>query len=122
MSKFSEAIQRFLNGWESSSVHERPKTFFKYLIYFPLNWFVALGLPIFLFLLVRKCIITHSIALGLMSLVPLIVIVYHFTDEYFAFQWYVTGKRKISAQQLITWTQMALALVTGALMIGFVIG
>ncbi len=94
-------LKAFLNGYESFSVHQRPKTFLKYLSYYPLNWLVLFGFSFFIFMMLMSAKKYEAPIFYFMAFIPLSVMVYHFVDEYYAFKWYTTGSRKVSAQVLI---------------------
>lgn len=90
----------FLNGWKKDGEHERPKTFLKYFLYYPINW-LLMGIGfVFIGLFIEGGIRYESELLWTATLFPLIVLAYHIVDEYYAFKWYSTGARKISAKTL----------------------
>lgn len=100
MKNISDIIKKFFGGWQSYSEHERPKTFLKYFVYYPLNWSWTFGSLLFIWIFINGYIKYESQLCLTATLFPLIMLVYNFVDEYYAFQWYVTGARKISAQTL----------------------
>jgi hypothetical protein len=101
VNQLATKLKAFLNGWESFTVHQRPKTFFKYLTYYPINWSVLFGFSFFIWMMIRSAGKYEAPIFYFMAFIPFSVMVYHFIDEYYAFQWYTTGSRKVSAQKLI---------------------
>ena len=95
-----DTIKRFLSGWETHGSHERPKAFWKYIIYYPLNWMCAFGCILFIGLFIYGGIKYESPLAWTCALFPLIILVYNFVDEYYSFQWYSTGVRKVNARTL----------------------
>ena len=100
--KLIDKIKVFLKGWEKQGSHPPLNNFWKYFIFFPLNWCWTLGSVLFIGLFIKGAIEYQSPLLWVATLFPLIMLVYNFIDEYYAFQWYKTGTRKISAKLLIT--------------------
>ena len=106
-----DKIKSFLKGWESHSTHQRPKTFWKYFIYYPLNWMWTLGSILFFILMLKGAVKYESPMIYYLSSIPIIMMAYNFTDEYYAFQWYRTGDRKITAKTLINICAGAVAFI-----------
>lgn len=103
----------FLNGWKKDGERERPKTFLKYFLYYPINWLCLVAYSGFTALFVHGGMKYGSELLWTAALFPLIVLAYHVADEWFAFQWYTTGARKISSktlQEIAKWSVGAVML------------
>jgi len=89
MGNFIKNIKRFLTeGWRKDGVHDRPKTFFKYFIYYPINWGWTLGSLLFIVIFIEGAIRYESPLLWVVISFPLIMLIYNFVDEYYAFQYY----------------------------------
>lgn len=88
MKKIFDFIRKYWKGWESFSVHQRPRTFWKYFTYYPLNWTWTLGSILFIYLFIEGGVRYESPLLWTASLIPFIMLVYNFVDEYYAFQYY----------------------------------
>lgn len=89
-----------MKGWEKHGHHERPNTFWKYFVLYPLNWTWTLGSLLFMAIFIEGANKYKSPALWTMTLFPLTMLLYNFVDEYYAFKWYITGHRNISARSL----------------------
>ena len=101
MNYFKNKINKFFKGWKSYSEYEIPKTFFKYIIRYPLNWLCFFGCILFIGLFIQGGVKYESPLIGTSALFPLLILIYNFVDEYYAFQWYITGARKIRAKVLL---------------------
>lgn len=100
MKEFIDKIRNFLKGYEKHGEHQRPKTFWKYIIYYPLNWMCLFGCGLFIVLFIKGGIKYESPLVWTSTLFPLIILLYNFVDEYYTFKWYITGTRKITAKTL----------------------
>lgn len=100
MQDMIEKIKKILVRCEKVGERERPKTFWRYFVYYPLNWSWTFGSILFIGLFIEGSVKYESPLCLTASLFPSIMLVYNFVDEYYAFQWYVTGSRKVSAQTL----------------------
>ena len=100
MKELIDKIRYFLKGYEKVGEHQRPKTLWKYLIYYPLNWICLISCSFFIVLFIKGGIKYESPLIWTSALFPVIILIYNFADEYYAFQWYRTGRRKISAKNL----------------------
>lgn len=92
-----EKIKKILAGWQKVEERDRPKTFWKYFIYYPLNWSWTLGSILFIGVFIEGGIKYESPLCLTAFLFPLIMLIYNLVDEYYAFQWYITRLRKVSA-------------------------
>lgn len=93
-------MENFLKGWKNDGQHERPKTFWKYFSFYPINWLCVIAYGLFIGLFVQGGVRYESPLLWTATLFPIIMLVYHVADEWYAFQWYTTGARKISTKTL----------------------
>lgn len=100
MKELLDKLRIFFKGWEKHGEHERPNTFLKYFMYYPLNWMCTLCCILFVVLFIKGAIKYESPLLWTATLFPLIIMVYNSVDEYYAFKWYSTQERKISAKTL----------------------
>ena len=113
-----DKIKHFLKyGWSKDGVHERPKTFWKYFLRYPLNWMWTLGSILFIGIFIEGAIRYESPLLWTATLFPFIMLIYNFVDECYAFQWYITGARKVSARTL----QNIVKVLTSAVMLYLII-
>lgn len=100
-------MENFWRGWKKDGEHERPKTFLKYFLYYPINLICVVAYSGFIALFVEGGIRYESELIWTATLFPLIVLAYHVADEWFAFQWYTTGVRKVSSvtlQSIAKWS------------------
>lgn len=95
-----EKINAFLKGYQKDGFRERPTTFWRYFIFYPINWLCVIAYSGFIGLFVQGGVKYESPLLWTATLFPIIVLAYHIIDEYYAFQWYATGFRKVSAKTL----------------------
>lgn len=111
MNPLVKIIRFFVEGYEKFSVRERPKTFFKYFIYYPLNWSWTLGSLLFIGLLIKGAIKYEAPIFYYLTSIPSLMIAYNIIDEYNAFKFYATGERSVKAKILMYVFYGACALV-----------
>ena len=101
MKKLLEYLNKFLAGWSKESVIERPKTFWKYFLYYPLNWSWTLGSILFIVLFLHGWKKYNAPIFNVLALIPLLMMIYNLFDEYNAFLYRKNGVLNVSATRLM---------------------
>lgn len=93
-------IKKFFKGYSKSTTYTKPKNFLEYFVKFPVNWLWTIGSIAMFIRIIISANQYKSPALFYLSSIPLIMLVYDVIDEYFAYQYFKTNKRGISAKNL----------------------
>lgn len=95
--KLHDIIKRILGGSPTTEV----KNFWQYFLHFPINYTTSLACLFFFGLFLYGEYHYRAPIFYFLSLFPLMIIAYNTTEEYYAFKWFLTGERKVSAKTLI---------------------
>lgn len=116
MQTLIDYIKHFLQGFRKDGEHERPKTFWRYFIYYPINFTWTLGSILFIGIALYLKQKYEAPIFYFISLIPFLLLVYNLLDEYEAFQWYMTGSRSITAKRMMFTFYGLCGLIMAALM------
>lgn len=81
-----EYLKHFIEGWEKDSKIEKPKTFLKYFIHYPINWIWTLGSILFIGLFLTGEHKYEAPIFYFLALIPFLMLAYNVITEYNAFK------------------------------------
>jgi len=122
MNKFWDWFNKTLS-YASFTISEQPKTFWQYFRRKAFNWAWTLGSLLAIGGFTEGWLNYDRAEIFLwMSLIPIILLIYNTVDEYYAFKWFSTGTRKLSADLLRRITGTSCGLVFLYIVVRVMIG